>query len=91
MSKITNFARSPGRPRNHKVRPIVLAATHKRVLQHGCSAVGIQMIAKKAGVGRQTLYRRWPSCQVVRRHWDDVAWAIPRYVLWFSSVCRESE
>lgn len=31
------------------------------------------------------------KCQVVRRHWDDVAWAIPRYAPWFSSVCRESE
>ncbi|MFS8366485.1 hypothetical protein ACJRO0_03180, partial [Acetobacter oryzifermentans] len=26
------------------------------------------------------------SCQVVRRHWDDVAWAIPRYASLFSSV-----
>ncbi|WP_185230124.1 hypothetical protein [Acetobacter aceti] len=31
------------------------------------------------------------SCQVVRRHWDDVAWAIPRYASLFSSVCRETE
>ena len=31
------------------------------------------------------------TCQVVRRHWDGVAWAIPRYAPWFSSVCKESE
>lgn len=48
MSKITNFARSPGRPRNNKVGLIVLAAARKLVLQHGCSAVSIQMIATEA-------------------------------------------
>lgn len=61
MTKMTTSTRSPGRPRDNKVGPSLLAAARQLVLQHGYCGVSIQMIATEAGVGRQTLYRRWPS------------------------------
>lgn len=54
-------ARSPGRPRNDASGPALLAAARRLVIQRGYQAVSTQMIASAAGVGRQTLYRRWPS------------------------------
>lgn len=53
--------RPAGRPRDHNAGPALLEAARRLVCKHGYTAVSIQMIAEEAGVGRQTLYRRWPS------------------------------
>jgi AcrR family transcriptional regulator len=42
------------------VEDAVLEAIVMLVRQHGLEAVTIQMVADAAGVGRQTIYRRWP-------------------------------
>jgi AcrR family transcriptional regulator len=49
-----------GRPRKAGVEDAVLEAIVMLVRQHGLEAVTIQMVADAAGVGRQTIYRRWP-------------------------------
>ena len=49
-----------GRPRKAGVEDAVLEAIVMLVRQHGLEAVTTQMVADAAGVGRQTIYRRWP-------------------------------
>jgi AcrR family transcriptional regulator len=50
-----------GRPVNPQATPALMQAARKLVSEHGYQAVSMQMIADAAGVGRQTVYRRWPS------------------------------
>lgn len=50
-----------GRPRDETLGPALMAAARRLVSRHGYGAVTIQMIAAEVGVGRQTLYRRWPG------------------------------
>jgi AcrR family transcriptional regulator len=55
-------AKNPnGRPVNPEATPALMQAARKLVSEHGYQAVSMQMIADAAGVGRQTVYRRWPS------------------------------
>ncbi|MEW6267343.1 MAG: TetR/AcrR family transcriptional regulator [Thermodesulfobacteriota bacterium] len=51
--------RPPGRPRDRAATARILAAALDLVIRHGYEPVTTQMIARTAGVGKQTLYRRW--------------------------------
>lgn len=50
-----------GRPRDEGLGDAILAATLDLVTQHGYDRVTTEMIARTAGVGKQTIYRRWPG------------------------------
>jgi AcrR family transcriptional regulator len=50
-----------GRPRSEAAGAKILLAARDLVLQHGYAGVTTDMIAKAAGSGKQTIYRRWPS------------------------------
>lgn len=50
-----------GRPRSPKIQNAVLAAAVKLVLAEGFVTLTMDTIAAVAGVGRMTLYRRWPN------------------------------
>ncbi|WP_348786492.1 helix-turn-helix domain-containing protein [Leifsonia sp. NPDC080035] len=50
-----------GRPRNERTRADILAAAGELLREQGYDAATISAIAERAGVGRQTVYRRWPS------------------------------
>jgi AcrR family transcriptional regulator len=50
-----------GRPRDQDLGPAILAAALSLVQKMGYAAVTTEMIAAKAGVGKQSIYRRWPS------------------------------
>jgi AcrR family transcriptional regulator len=52
---------SGGRPRSPKIHQAILKAAVDLVLSHGFRAVTMEAIAEKAGVGRMTIYRRWPN------------------------------
>jgi AcrR family transcriptional regulator len=54
-------ARGPGRPRDAARDAAILAATLSILLERGYSALTIEGVAAAAGVGRPTVYRRWPS------------------------------
>ncbi|WP_313442205.1 TetR/AcrR family transcriptional regulator [Novosphingobium sp.] len=57
-----NSERKPaGRPRNPETDGKVLQITRHLVASRGYADVTIAEIAVQAGIGRQTLYRRWPS------------------------------
>jgi len=53
--------RGPGRPRSQRARQAVLRATTDLLATLGYEALTIDAIAERAGVGRQTIYRWWPS------------------------------
>jgi AcrR family transcriptional regulator len=52
--------RRPG-GRNAEVTQAIFAATTHLLVRGGFKAVTFQQVAKAAGVGRATLYRRWPT------------------------------
>ncbi|MEV3856800.1 TetR/AcrR family transcriptional regulator [Streptomyces sp. NPDC050095] len=50
-----------GRRRNEEARRAVLDAALRLLAQADGTPVGVDAIAREAGVGKQTLYRWWPS------------------------------
>ena len=50
-----------GRPRSKEAHEAILRAALQQVLDLGFRAVSIESIAAKAGVGKTTVYRRWPN------------------------------
>ena len=50
-----------GRPRSEKSRRAILNATNKLLLQTSVQELSIESIAKKAKVGKTTIYRWWPN------------------------------
>jgi AcrR family transcriptional regulator len=53
--------RRPGRPRSETARRAVLVAAIGELEDRGYSALTMQGIAVRAGVGKQTIYRWWSS------------------------------
>ena len=54
-------ARTPGRPRDPQVDRDILTATRELLGQEGFDRLSIEAVAARAGVGKTTVYRRWPS------------------------------
>ena len=54
-------SRGPGRPRDARHDQSILDATLGILLEQGYRGVTIEGVAARAGVGRPTIYRRWPS------------------------------
>ncbi|NKY85040.1 TetR/AcrR family transcriptional regulator [Nocardia veterana] len=50
-----------GRPRKAEVDHAVVAATVDLLIESGYAALTIEAVAARAGVGRPTIYRRWPT------------------------------
>jgi AcrR family transcriptional regulator len=55
----------PGRPRSAQVHQAILEATLELLAEAGYQAMSIEQIATRAGVGKTTIYRRWPSKEVL--------------------------
>jgi AcrR family transcriptional regulator len=50
-----------GRPRSQEADRAILTATAELLADRGLSAMSIEEVAARAGVGKTTIYRRWPS------------------------------
>jgi AcrR family transcriptional regulator len=50
-----------GRPRRAAARPAIIAATLELLAERGFQAATMDAIAERAGVGKNTIYRRWTS------------------------------
>ena len=50
-----------GRPRSQEADRAILAATVDLLAERGLAGMSIEEVAARAGVGKATIYRRWPS------------------------------
>ena len=58
-------AKQRGRPRSPRVHDAILRAAADLVVSGGYEQLTMEAIAARAGVGKQTVYRRWPSKSAV--------------------------
>jgi AcrR family transcriptional regulator len=61
MDAETTTGRRRGRPRRPAATKAILDATLELLAEGGFPAATIDAIAARAGVGRNTIYRRWPA------------------------------
>jgi AcrR family transcriptional regulator len=54
-------AARPGRPRSAEVDQAILVAAIRMLADHGFDGLTMEGVASEAGVGKATVYRRWPS------------------------------
>jgi AcrR family transcriptional regulator len=53
--------RSPGRPRSEAAHRAILNAARDLLVEEGFTRLRLEHVAARAGVGKNTIYRRWPS------------------------------
>jgi len=75
----TETRRRPGRPRRPTTADAITRAALDLLAERGFQAATIEAIAERAGVGRNTIYRRWRSkeeliADAVRELTTDVDW-----------------
>ena len=61
MTEADTRASKGGRPRSERLHQAMLKAALDLVLEVGFRNVSIEGVAARAGVGKTTLYRRWPN------------------------------
>ena len=54
-----------GRPRSERARKAILDAAGELLLQRGLAAVSMDEVAERAGVSKATIYRWWPSKELL--------------------------
>ena len=53
--------RRPGRPRSERAERAIIDATLSLFAESGAAGLCIEKVAARAGVGKATIYRRWPG------------------------------
>lgn len=61
MASQPESAPSAGRPRSEEAHQAILDATLELLAEVGFSALTVEGVASRAGVGKATIYRRWAS------------------------------
>ncbi len=61
MSESPRPAAKGGRPRSERLHKAILKTALDLVLEEGFRAVSTEAIAARTGVGKTTIYRRWPN------------------------------
>jgi AcrR family transcriptional regulator len=51
----------PGRPRSQRTEKAILKAASQLLAESGLAAMTMEGVAARAGVGKASIYRRWPS------------------------------
>jgi AcrR family transcriptional regulator len=73
----TEETRPRGRPRSEKARTAILAAAIDLLLEQGLHAMSMDDVAQRAGVSKATIYRWWPSKELLALDALSTAWATP--------------
>jgi len=50
-----------GRPRSDRIHRAILDATYELLVANGYTKLRLEHVATRAGVGKATIYRRWPT------------------------------
>lgn len=58
---MNNLSQKRGRPRSEDIDAAVISAAIHLFEENGYKATSLEAIAAQAGIGRPTLYRRWPN------------------------------
>jgi AcrR family transcriptional regulator len=65
-----------------KARAAILSAAHQILMEEGMTAITVEAIAARAGVGKPTIYRSWPNAYAVAMaaliHADNHAPPLPK-------------
>ena len=54
-----------GRPRDPALDTAILTAALELFIEHGIAGMSIEQVARRAGVGKPTVYRRWSSKELL--------------------------
>ena len=73
----TEETRPRGRPRCEKARTAILTAAIDLLLEPGLHAMSMDDVAQRAGVSKATIYRWWPSKELLALDALATAWATP--------------
>jgi AcrR family transcriptional regulator len=64
-AEVTAATPKRGRPRSERARRAILDAAAELLLVRGLGAVSMDAVAEKAGVSKATIYRWWPSKEML--------------------------
>jgi AcrR family transcriptional regulator len=73
QTKFGNSRNALGRPRNPVVDLAILRAALELFIEHGVAGASIEKIAKRAGVAKTSIYRRWSSREALLAQAIEVA------------------
>jgi AcrR family transcriptional regulator len=62
---VTAKTASRGRPRDPALDAAILTAALELFITHGITGMSIEQVAKRAGVGKPTVYRRWSTKELL--------------------------
>jgi AcrR family transcriptional regulator len=65
MTSVKSAPARRGRPRSEKARQAILETARSQLAQRGYDQLSIQEVSEAAGVGKQTVYKWWPSKAVL--------------------------
>ena len=60
-AETTAARRPPGRPRSERSHQAIVVATLELLAEQGFQQLTMEQVARRAGVGKATIYRRWPA------------------------------
>jgi AcrR family transcriptional regulator len=72
-TKAGNPSNAQGRPRDPSVDQAILRAALELFIEYGIAGASIEKIAKQAGVGKTSIYRRWTSREALLAQAIEVA------------------